>query len=323
MTHDPAVRLLELLSLLQRRPVWGGPELAERLAVTTRTVRRDVERLRELGYPVDAAPGPDGGYQLGRGGEMPPLLLDDDEAAAVALALRSAANGHVAGIEEAALSALSKLDRVLPPRLRSRVDALREATVQIGPSGSGVEPDVLVGAAQASAAGQRIRITYRDRQDRVTERRVEPYRMVSTGRRWYLVGRDVDRAAQGDDAGGWRTFRADRIEALEQTGHRFRLEDPPDAAALVSSGVSIAPYRFATRIRFTTTAADLRLRVPPTVGVVEAEGPGHAILSTGADSLDALAGHIISLGLEFQVIEPPELRERLAAIGTDLVDAHS
>ena len=323
MSHDPAVRLLELLSLLQRRPIWGGPELATRLGVTTRTVRRDVERLRELGYPVDAAPGPDGGYQLGPGGEMPPLLLDDDEAAAVALALRSAANGHVAGIEEAALSALSKLDRVLPPRLRSRVDALREATVQIGPAGSGVDPDVLVAAAQASAAGQRVRMVYRDRQDRVTERRVEPYRMVSTGRRWYLVARDVDRAAARDDSGGWRTFRADRIQALEPTGHRFRLEDPPDAAALVSSGVSISPYRFAARIRFTTTADDLRLRVPPTVGVVDPDGPDHSTLSTGADSLDALAGHIISLGLEFEVLEPPELRERLGAIGAHLVEAHA
>jgi predicted DNA-binding transcriptional regulator YafY len=316
----PAARLLRLLSLLQARPVWSGRELAERVGVTGRTIRRDVERLRELGYPVEATPGRDGGYRLGAGGALPPLLLDDDEATAVALALRSAAGGSVAGMEEAALAALSKLDRVLPPQLRSRVEALRDTTVNLSTGDADVDPDVLVTAAQACAAQERCRLTYRDRNGRQSERRIEPYRMVAAGRRWYLVGRDVDVATDADD--GWRTFRADRIEALERMGHRFRLIDPPDAAALVSAGTTVAPYRYVARIRFATTAAVLRARVPPTVGMVEADGDDAAVLTTGADQMEYLAGHAVALAIPFEVLEPPELRAQLHRLGRALVRAH-
>ncbi len=185
-TH-PSGRLLALLSLLQRRPSWGGGELAERLGVTPRTVRRDVDRLRELGYFVDATPGPEGGYRLAGGASMPPLLLDDDEATAAALALRSAATGPVMGLEEASLAALSKLDRVLPPHLRTRVDSIRRATVFLDPSEQSVDPELLIVAARASAESERLRLEYSDRLERVTERRIEPFRLVCTGRRWYLV----------------------------------------------------------------------------------------------------------------------------------------
>jgi predicted DNA-binding transcriptional regulator YafY len=315
--HGPTTRVLRLLSLLSVRPVWTGPELADRLGVTTRTVRRDIDRLRDLGYPVEAAPGRDGGYRLGPGGQLPPLLLDDDEAAAVALSLRAAAAGAVGGVEEAALAALSKLDRVLPPRLRARVDALREATVHLSGGASDVDPEVLVSAAHACAASERCRLTYADRQGHRTERRIEPYRMVSTGRRWYLVARDID---QPDE--GWRTFRADRIEALEPTGHRFRLDNPPDAAELVSRGTSVAPYRYVARLRFATTAASLRARVPPTVGVVEADGEDAAILTTGADYLPPLLGHAISLGIPFEILDPPELRAELRQVARQLAAAH-
>jgi predicted DNA-binding transcriptional regulator YafY len=315
--NAPAARLLRLLSLLQARPVWTGPELAERLDVTPRTVRRDIDRLRELGYPVEAAPGRAGGYRLGAGGALPPLLLDDDEAAAVALALRSAAGGGVAGMEEAALAALSKLDRVLPPRLRARVDALRTTTVHLSTGGVEADPEVLVTAAHACAGQERCRLTYRDRAGRQTERRVEPYRMVSTGRRWYLVARDVDQADEG-----WRTFRADRIQALEPMGHRFRLVYPPDAAELVSVGTTVAPYRHVARIRFATTAEVLRQRVPPTVGVVEADGDDAAVLTIGADEIEPLAGHAVALGIPFEVLEPPELRQALRRLGRALSAAH-
>jgi predicted DNA-binding transcriptional regulator YafY len=317
---DPSGRLLRLLSLLQKRPAWSGTELAERLGVTKRTVRRDVDRLRSLGYPVDATPGRDGGYRLGPGGSMPPLLFDDDEATAATIALRGAAGGPVVGIEEAALSALSKLDRVLPPHLRARVEALRDATVYLGPDQQGVDPDLLVVAAAASATGERLRLTYRDRQERETERRIEPYRLVCTGRRWYLVARDVEQL--DDDAGGWRTFRVDRVLDLVATGHRFRLDDPPDAAALVEKSLAHASYRYTARIRFTVPSARLRTMVPSWVGTIDDDGDDGSTLTTGADSFQYLAGHLVSMGVPFEVLDPPELREHLLELADRLVANH-
>jgi predicted DNA-binding transcriptional regulator YafY len=313
-------RLLRLLSLLQKRPRWSGTELAERLGVTKRTVRRDVDRLRALGYPVDATPGRDGGYCLGPGGSMPPLLLDDDEATAATIALRGAANGPVGGIEEAALSALSKLDRVLPPHLRARVDALRDATVYVGLDQQGVDPDLLVVAAHASATGERLRLTYRDRNDRLTERRIEPYRLVCTGRRWYLVARDVEQL--GDDAGGWRTFRIDRVLELANTGHRFQLDDPPDAAQLVEQSLAAMPHRHTARVRFEVPAPILRAMIPPSVGTIEPDGDERAVLVVGADSFNYLSGHLVSMGVRFEVLEPDELRTHLADLADHLARAH-
>ena len=201
---DTSARLLRLLSLLQTRPDWSGPELADRLGVTTRTVRRDVDRLRQLGYPVDAAPGVAGGYRLGSGTNLPPLLLDDDEATAVAIALGTTTGGAVRGMEEPALAALTKLDRLLPPRLRQRVADLRAATVGMAGPADAIDSGLLVTLSQACAGQERIRMSYVDREGTPSDRRVEPYRLVSTGRRWYLVAHDVDR----DD---WRTFRVDRV----------------------------------------------------------------------------------------------------------------
>jgi predicted DNA-binding transcriptional regulator YafY len=320
MPTDPAARLLRLLSLLQGRPSWSGPALADRLGVTTRTVRRDVERLRTLGYRVDSAPGADGGYRLDPGSALPPLLFDDDEATAVAVALRHSAGGAVSGLEEASLAALSKLDRLLPPPLRARVAALREATVHLAPGAAPVDLEVLVAGAHACATGERLRVVYRDRNDRLSERRLDPHRMVSTARRWYLVAQDVDRA--GDADRGWRTFRVDRVVSLTGTGHRSRPVDPPDAAATVSAGISVAPYRWAARVRVATSADELRRRIPPTVGVVRPDGADHAELAVGADDLDALAGHLVALGLPFEVLEPPELRARVRRIGARLARAH-
>ena len=179
-----SARLLRLLSLLQRRPYWGGPELADRLGVTTRTVRRDVQRLRDLGYPVDSVPGEGGGYELGVGGALPPLLLDDDEATAIAVSLGLSTGNAVRGIEGPALAALAKLDRLLPPRLRARVDAVRSATVTLGPPEDAVDADLLVAVAQACDGHERIVASYRDRSGVSSERRLEPYSLVATGRRW-------------------------------------------------------------------------------------------------------------------------------------------
>jgi predicted DNA-binding transcriptional regulator YafY len=313
MSDTPA-RLLRILSLLQRQPHWSGPALAERLGVTTRTVRRDVDRLRSLGYPVEAGPGTAGGYRLGIGAALPPLLLDDDEATAVAVALGASTGGAVAGIEQPALAALAKLDRVLPVRLRQRVDALRSSVVTMAPPSDEVDADLLVTLAQACEGHERVTIAYRDREGRATERRTEPHRLVSTGRRWYLVAHDVDRA-------DWRTFRVDRITAATRTGHRFVPSDPPDAAALVGRAITTAPYRHQAVVRFDTPAPVLRDRIPPTVGIIRPDGES-SVLTIGADDLAYLAGHLVGLDLPFEVLEPAELRDHLRLVGRRLSAAH-
>lgn len=308
-----SARLLRLLSLLQSRPYWSGPELADRLQVTVRTVRRDVQRLRDLGYPVDALRGGSGGYRLGTGGALPPLLLDDDEATAVAVALGVSTGGAVRGIQEPALSALAKLDRLLPPRLRSRVEAVRAATVTLAPPADAVDADVLVALAQGCDGHERIFVTYLDREGRASERRLEPYRLVATGRRWYLVARDVDR----DD---WRTFRVDRVGHARRTGHRFVPHpDPPDAATVVGEAITTAPYRHQAIVAFPTTSAEqLARRVPPTVGVIRAEGDAGCVLTTGANDLEALAGHLVALDLDFHVHQPDQLRRHLRVVAARL-----
>ncbi len=292
-------RLLRLLSLLQQRTSWSGTELAERFAITPRTVRRDVDRLRALGYRIDAAPGPSGGgYRLGTGSALPPLLLDDDEATAIAIALGASAGGAVQGIEEPALAALAKLDRLLPTHLRARVEAIRRATLPIGDA-ERVDPDVLLTVARAATDQERLGVDYVDRSGRRTERRIDPYRLVSTGRRWYLVAYDVDRA-------DWRTLRADRIAAVTRTGHRFRLDDPPDPAAFVSRASGVAPYAVAAEVLVHAPLEEVRARVPPTVGLVEPHPQG-ALLSVGGHTVAAIAGHLVMLDLPFEALGPPEL----------------
>jgi len=212
--RDTSARLLRLLGLLQVRPEWPGPELAERLGVTVRTLRRDVRRLRDLDYPVHSVPGVAGGYRLGRGQALPPLLLADDEAIAVVVSLRSAASHTVAGLSEASVTALAKLDQVLPARLRERTAALQEATVALTGPGPVIDPSQLAALAAACRRHQRLRLRYRDRSGSDSSRIVEPYRLVSTGYRWYLMAFDVARA-------GWRTFRVDRIIGSAEAGQRF------------------------------------------------------------------------------------------------------
>ncbi len=234
-------RLLELLSLLQTRPQWKASELAERLGITERTVRRDVTRLRQLGYPVVADAGRAGGYQLGRGGALPPLLLTDDESVAVAVGLRAAASGGVAGYDEAAVAALAKLEQVLPAPVRERVLALNAATILSRPgAGPAIDPDALLTIAQACRRAERIRFGYRDGSGAVTERRVEPHGLVNVERRWYLVARDLDRQ-------DWRTFRLDRMSGAALTGHRFVRTEGPDAGAMVAEALSHAPLPLAGR----------------------------------------------------------------------------
>jgi predicted DNA-binding transcriptional regulator YafY len=302
---ETSARLLRLLSLLQTPRDWTGPELAGRLEVSTRTVRKDIERLRGLGYPVHATRGPAGGYRLEAGAAMPPLLLDDEEAVAVALGLRTAAGGTIAGIEETSLRALAKLEQVLPARLRRRVNALHTYTTPISGSGPTVDAAVLTAVTASCRDHERLRFDYRGHDGTASLRVVEAYRLVNWGRRWYLVAWDTGRE-------DWRTFRADRIAPRTPAGPRFTPRDlPDDAAAHVMRGVSAAAWRHRAQVTVHTSAETIAERINPAVGTVEAIDEHTCVLHTGADTLETIAAHLGLLGADFTVTHPPELRMHL------------
>lgn len=306
---ETSARLLRLLSLLQVRRDWSGHDLAERLEVSPRTVRRDVDRLRSLGYPVHGTTGTAGGYRLGAGAALPPLLLDDDEAVAVAVGLTTAAGGSVAGIEETSLRALAKLEQVLPSRLRHRVHALQTATVPLVVGGPTVDAAVLTAIAGACRDHERLRFDYRDHADRSSLRTVEPHRMVSWGRRWYLVAWDTDR----DD---WRTFRVDRMSTRTPNGPRFTPREPPegDVAAYVARGIGAAAWPVRARVVLHVPAEAVAERITPGVGVLEAVDERTSVLDTGGDSAEAMAAWLGFLGVDFEVTDPPELVAHLRVL---------
>jgi predicted DNA-binding transcriptional regulator YafY len=308
---SPTARVLQLLGLLQSRAVWPGPELAARLGVTERSVRRDVERLRELGYPVEASKGVGGGYRLGAGRGLPPLLLDPEEAVAVAVCLRLAAGGTVAGVGEAALRTLTKLDQVLPSRLRAQVAAVHDATVTLESRTEAVDPDVLLVLARASREHVRVRFGYAARGGDLSERTVEPYRMVTTGRRWYLLAHDAER-------GDWRTFRLDRMRDVVATTWGFRPREAPDAREYVARSVTQSPYRHVAKVRFEAPASFVAAHVPVSAGTVEPIDEASCMLTAGADHLDHLSVHLASVGAEFTVLEPPELRDVMTELAERL-----
>jgi predicted DNA-binding transcriptional regulator YafY len=302
-------RLLQLLSFLQARREWSGGELAERLEVSRRTVRRDVERLRALGYPVVGMTGVAGGYRLAPGSILPPLLLDDEEAVAIAIGLRTAAASNVAEIEQTSLHALVKLEQVLPARLRRQVQALQSATVPLVAAGPTVAPEALAVLARACRDHERVRFEYRRRDETVGVRLVEPHHLVVAGRRWYLLAYDLDRA-------DWRTFRVDRLADLHGTAARFAPRQLPgsDPAAYVADALAsgLARYRALVTLHAPIeTAAD---RLGHTAGLLERIDDHTCLLRTGADSLDGLAIRITMLGIDFEVHEPPELADHLRGI---------
>ncbi|MDF2807333.1 MAG: DNA-binding transcriptional regulator [Cellulosimicrobium sp.] len=307
---DTSVRLLRLLALLPTRPTWSGPELAERLGVTTRTVRNDVERLRILGYEVRSAPGTAGGYRLGSGAALPPLLLDDEEAAVVAVSLRAAATGSITGVEDAARRALVKLDTVLPARLRARADAMRAAVASAPVGGPAVDARLLADVAAAVAARTGLRLDYRAHDGTATRRAVEPYRLVHVGRRWYLLAFDLDR----DD---WRTFRVDRLSLRTPGGPHFVPRPVPggDAVAHVVRGVGSIAWAHPARVRLHAPAGVVADRVAPGTGVLVDDGPDACVLETGGTSLAQLAGFLLGLDVDLTVLDPPELVETLARVG--------
>jgi predicted DNA-binding transcriptional regulator YafY len=317
---ETSARLLRLLSLLQSRRDWAGADLAERLDITPRTVRRDIDKLRSLGYPVHASAGVAGGYRLGAGAAMPPLLLDDDEAVAVAVGLRTAAGGSVAGIEETSLRALAKLEQMLPARLRHRVSALQSVTVPMATGWATVDAEALTLMATACRDHLRLRVDYRppgsDAEDRVSRRTLEPYRLVHSGRRWYLVAYDVDKQ-------DWRTFRADRITPVPPLGARFAPRQPPDtdAGAYASWSVSNAVYRYQARVTIHAPATEVADQITPTSAMVRPLDEHTCELRAGSNSLDAMAIYIGLLGFEMTVHEPPELVEAMRALGQRLTRA--
>jgi predicted DNA-binding transcriptional regulator YafY len=311
-----ASRLLKLLTLLQGRRDWPGNELADRLEVSGRTIRRDVERLRELGYPVESLSGPAGGYRLRAGSTMPPLLLDDEEAIAIAVGLRTAAGASVAGIEETAVRALVKLEQILPAHLRRRVAALGAATFTLPVSGPTVDPQHLTVIAAARRDRECLRFGYRSRVGADSRREVEPHALVNRGRRWYLLAWDRRRE-------DWRTFRIDRLAKPASTGVRFTPRTLPakDAAAYVEQSIKGAPNRFEALVTLHASAEEIASRLPTFAGAIEPIDARSCRYRTGDDDLRWLGLRIVMLGVDFEVHEPPELVEHLRGLALRLARA--
>ncbi|MEU1017634.1 WYL domain-containing protein [Streptomyces sp. NPDC005900] len=312
------IRLLQLLSLLQAPREWPGSELSERLGVSRRTVRRDVDRLRDLGYPVQATQGALGGYRLVAGKAMPPLVLDDEEAVAIAVGLRAGAGHAVEGVEEASVRALAKLEQVLPARLRHRVSALQIATMPLtGGDGASIAPETLTVMASATAGHERLRFAYRTGDGTESRRLTEPYRLVSTGRRWYLVAYDIDRE-------DWRTFRVDRIAEPFPTGARFVPRELPKggAAEFIRQSVWRGQEAYEIDVTFAAPAEFVTARLPSTLGAVEPLDAGRCRLRGRAtDSVEWLAVRLAVTDCDFTAHGPPELIDCLREMGGRLTRA--
>jgi predicted DNA-binding transcriptional regulator YafY len=300
-------RLLRLLTVLSTRPEWTGAELAGRLGIHERTVRRDIAKLRELGYGIEAATGPWGGYRLGAGSQMPPLSLDDDEALATAIALRQLAWRSPDGEGHAALGALVKLQQSLPRRV---ADSLRRFDSTVAEAGEPSEPAVwgqvdhavLVGLAGSCRARDRVRVSYRDRRGADSDRELEPFRVVRTAHRWYLVAWDLHRA-------DWRVFRVDRIRDLAVTGRADPRRPDVDAAAMVESAITSTPYEVYADIEIPRPLAEVRALIPATVARHRADGPERTVTRLGGPSAHWIAGYLLRLGVQFRVIAPDQVRQ--------------
>lgn len=318
MTSDPTGRVLRLLSLLQAHRQWSGHELAERLGVTSRTLRRDVDRLRHLGYPVDSVPGVGGGYRLAAGTHLPPLLLDDDEAVAIAVGLRVAARATISGMEETSVRAMAKLEQVLPDRLRRRVSSVHGAVAMSRWSTAVDEmaaADDLAVLAQACRDNEEARFEYRRRDGEESSRLVRPHQLVVTGRRWYLVAWDVRRA-------DWRTFRLDRITDARLAGARFEPMELPaeDAAAFVAASLSAAPRAYTGIVVARTGSDDAESALRWADSTVAALDDHTCRIEMRGDSLDQLTATVGQLAMTcgVEVLEPPELVAAVAGLAARL-----
>jgi predicted DNA-binding transcriptional regulator YafY len=312
------VRILQLLSLLQTHRQWRGAELAERLEVSERTLRRDVERLRDVGYLVESSPGVDGGYRLVPGAALPPLVLDDEEAVALAVGLQSALQaGTVLGIEDSAVRALTKVVQVMPPRLRHQVDAIASMTVPAvwGEIGKGVDPATLVEVAQACRDTERLHFDYADRDAYRSERRVEPYRLVLLGRRWYLIAWDLDRK-------DWRSFRLDRLAEPRSTGAQFAPRQLPfeDAAAFLRTGIESVARQLQVEAIVDAAAEAVRSRLGAWASV-ETLDDRRCRVRMASDALEWPTVALCTLGVGFEIVSPPEMVEFARASGERLRSA--
>ncbi|MER6958443.1 YafY family protein [Streptomyces sp. NPDC000618] len=343
MTTDTPARLLQLLSLLQTPREWPGGELADRLGVSRRTVRRDIDRLRELGYPVQATMGSDGGYRLVAGKAMPPLVLDDEEAVAIAVGLRAGAGHALEGVDEASVRALAKLEQVLPARLRHRVSTLQAATTPLtSGDGASIAPETLTVMASTVAGQERLRFAYRAKDGTESRRLTEPYRLVSTGRRWYLVAYDLDRE-------DWRTFRVDRVRDPFATGARFTPRELPtgSAAEYLRRSIQRRPdaheYEYEYDVTFEAPAEFVAARLPAWLGtpVADPEIPGAPdenggsggndgnggsrcrLRGTTRDPVEWVAVRFAMLGCEFSIRGSGELAEYARELGGRLGRAGS
>lgn len=305
---ETSARLLRLLTLLQTRRDWSGAELADRLGVSTRTVRRDVDKLRDLDYPVEASKGIDGGYRLGAGAELPPLQLDDEEAVAIAIGLRSTTGSSVEGLGETALRALVKLEQVLPVRLRHRINSMQISTVRTPGWGETVDAEVLTTIGAACRDHQRLRFDYRGHSGSESLRTAEPHHLVTWGRRWYLVAWDVVR-------NDWRTFRVDRMRPWTPAGPRFTPRELPerDAATFVAQRIAQRwPYQATVRLHVSADSAVAQDSA--SYGRIEPVDDNSCLLHLGADNPHGLAFLLGALEVDFEVENAPELAEQLLRI---------
>jgi predicted DNA-binding transcriptional regulator YafY len=279
-------------------------------------VRRDVDRLRDLGYPVHASKGHGGGYRLGAGAALPPLLLDPEEAVAMAVCLRVAAGGSVAGVGESALRALSKLDQVMPARLRAQVAAVHDATVTLtsGQTDTPVEPDVLMTLARACRDHEHVSAGYVDIRGNETQRRLEPYQLVTTGRRWYLLTYDRDKL-------DWRSLRLDRMSDVRALGSTFVPRDAPDAASYVQHAITTSPYRYVARVRYHAPQNVVAQVFSAASVEFEADGPDACIMTTGADDPERMVPWLAMPGCEFEVLGPPEVVQAVRVVSERLARA--
>lgn len=316
---DTPGRLLRLLVLLSSRPTWSAQELVERLEVTDRTLRRDMNRLRDLGYPIESTTGRYGGYALGPGGRLPPLLLDDDEAVAVVIGLRETSHTSDRTLGDAAVSALTKLGQVLPVGLRQRIDALGDVTVHARSarrSDDTTDVGVLMELAGACRAGHALRFEYRRGDGAAGRRHVEPFRLVNVSRRWYLVGFDLDR----DD---WRTYRVDRVTAPVATGGRVAARAVPDAAEFVTAGLAVGVFDTSALVRVHASPAHTAHMIAPTIGVIQTTDPDSptTMVRIGGDD-DWVARYLVSLEVRVDVVESDGVRAELARLGQLLLDQY-
>jgi predicted DNA-binding transcriptional regulator YafY len=314
-----SARLLRLASLLQARRHWSGRALAEALGVDARTLRRDVERLRELGYPIDASAGVGGGYALGRGADLPPLVLDDDEAVALAIALRAAA-ANVGGIEATSLRLLGKLDQLMPTRLRRRASALHAVTLSVRSGPPLVDAGLLSELATACRDRRTLQFGYRNHAGQASQRDVQPLRLANYGRRWYLIAWDSGR-------GDWRSFRVDRIDR-HIVGATFAARPvPPDVTARLERGIAYAPFACRITLRLQGSVADLQDLLPVYCGVLEAESDAHSLLRMGAESAEGLLAQVLMIGRDVEFVEGdamlPALRRQLERLGSVFAPAVS